>query len=90
MEVTEKTSERLVSAQRDWKSFGLSTSSEERQEEACGLTEFSVLLLCECVCVCVWWMVVVYWGGGLEASTHIVRCKSYTREQGGDEKQRNR
>lgn len=34
------------------RSFSLSALSEERQEEACGLKEFSVLLLCVCVCVC--------------------------------------
>lgn len=47
-------------------------SSEERQEEACGLTEFSVLLLCVCACVCMfggWWWCFVG-GGRLEASTH--------------------
>ena len=55
----EKTSD---TEQGDWNSSG--TSSVEMQEEACGLTEFSVLLLCVCVHVWWWCVCVCVCGGG--------------------------
>lgn len=49
----------------------------------------SCLCVCVCVCVCLVDGGGVLSGGG-ERRLLIARCKSYTREQGGDETQRNR